>query len=278
MRVQTYSASLDVSILDNDKNQDFGGIGLLATNDVTTVNVQNSSGMLSFAYSKSLSSKFQNYLSLGIQAGVMQKKIGSQLSTDNQWVDLQGFDANLATGENFNNISLAYASINAGIFWFGYFKNKAYTYAGVSAFNLTTPKQSFMGLNSISLKRYVFHAGGKIPIAKRTNVGPDIIIMNQNSVSEINFGARLEYSLIKNSTSGDKVLSIGGWYRNKDAIIVVTTLEYTDFKLGFSYDINTSGLKTVTNNVGAFEISLIYHFRKPLVKSNTVISNPCPRY
>jgi len=42
----------------------------------------------------------------------------------------------------------------------------------------------------------------------------------------------------------------------QDAAIAVIKFEYANYAIGFSYDINMSQLKTVTNTRGGFEISL----------------------
>jgi hypothetical protein len=53
-------------------------------------------------------------------------------------------------------------------------------------------------------------------------------------------------------------LYLGSWYRFGDAIIPYVGLEFGDFQLGASYDVNTSSLKPASNMRGGAEISLIY--------------------
>jgi hypothetical protein len=56
-------------------------------------------------------------------------------------------------------------------------------------------------------------------------------------------------------------LYIGSWMRFNDAIIPYLGLEFDDFRLGITYDYNTSSLKTASQNKGGIEISLIYIHR-----------------
>ena len=65
----------------------------------------------------------------------------------------------------------------------------------------------------------------------------------------------------------------GAWARLKDAFIPYVGLDFSDFHLGVTYDINTSELKTASNSRGGMEISLIYIKQPPGTKGL-----PCPRF
>jgi Type IX secretion system membrane protein PorP/SprF len=54
------------------------------------------------------------------------------------------------------------------------------------------------------------------------------------------------------------ILYLGSWYRLKDAIIPYVGLEFGEFHIGASYDVNVSKLKPASNMRGGMEISLIY--------------------
>jgi hypothetical protein len=61
--------------------------------------------------------------------------------------------------------------------------------------------------------------------------------------------------------------------RVKDAIIPYLGLEFAGLRIGASYDINTSGLKSGSQSRGGMEFSLIY-IKKPLGGKNL----PCPKF
>ena len=68
----------------------------------------------------------------------------------------------------------------------------------------------------------------------------------------------------------------GQWTRFNnvnDALIPYVGLEFGDFRLGASYDVNISSLKTASQSRGGLEISLIYIKRPPGAKGV-----PCPRF
>ena len=58
-----------------------------------------------------------------------------------------------------------------------------------------------------------------------------------------------------------------------DALIPYVGLEFGDFRLGASYDVNISTLKTASQSRGGLEISLIYIKRPPGARGV-----PCPRF
>ncbi|HSK11608.1 MAG TPA: type IX secretion system membrane protein PorP/SprF, partial [Phnomibacter sp.] len=68
-------------------------------------------------------------------------------------------------------------------------------------------------------------------------------------------------------------LYAGAWYRFNDALIPYLGLEWSSFRFGASYDVNTSSLKAVSQGRGGFEVSLIYVYRtstdRPIV---------CPKF
>jgi hypothetical protein len=53
-------------------------------------------------------------------------------------------------------------------------------------------------------------------------------------------------------------LYVGSWFRVGDAIIPYVGLEFGEFRIGASYDVNVSSLKPASNMRGGAEFSLIY--------------------
>ena len=58
-----------------------------------------------------------------------------------------------------------------------------------------------------------------------------------------------------------------------DAIIPYVGLEFSDLRVGVTYDINISDLKTASESRGGIEISLIYIKQPPESKGL-----PCPKF
>jgi hypothetical protein len=82
----------------------------------------------------------------------------------------------------------------------------------------------------------------------------------QGGAAETVVGGALQ---ISTGTASDNPASlyIGSWIRLNDAIIPYIGLEYGNFRLGTTYDVNTSSLKTGSNGQGGIEVSLIYVYR-----------------
>lgn len=49
---------------------------------------------------------------------------------------------------------------------------------------------------------------------------------------------------------------LGGYYRLGDAVVLATGYEFSGYRIGMSYDVNLSDLKTASKTRGGFEISL----------------------
>jgi hypothetical protein len=70
-------------------------------------------------------------------------------------------------------------------------------------------------------------------------------------------------------------LYLGSWFRFGDAIIPYVGLEFGEFQLGATYDVNVSSLKPASNVRGGVEISLIY-IKKPTDPNAKKLN--CPKF
>jgi hypothetical protein len=84
--------------------------------------------------------------------------------------------------------------------------------------------------------------------------------MIQGGASETMVGAALQLNATPDLPKPTS-LYFGSWIRFNDAIIPYLGLEFDDFRIGASYDYNSSALKTASQNRGGIEISLIYTHR-----------------
>jgi len=102
---------------------------------------------------------------------------------------------------------------------------------------------------------------------------PSILYQRQGKFQETLIGAFGKYHL--DPVAGTAV-SLGAFYRVKDAFIVAANMDYKNVNVGVSYDVNTSKLIAATNRRGGFELSVIYIFKKlvPFVAKKRV----CPIY
>jgi hypothetical protein len=82
---------------------------------------------------------------------------------------------------------------------------------------------------------------------------------NQSGTSQF-LGGMMYSTEFTNRYSDQKTinLNLGAFFRWNDALIPVVGLDYLDFSVGLSYDVNISRLKAASQMQGGFELSLTY--------------------
>ena len=124
-------------------------------------------------------------------------------------------------------------------------------FGGISFSHINRPKDNFTNKESIIPIRYVAHAGAIIKTQSPLTLAPSLLYMKQGESAEIIAGIQGEYP------AKEKVsISLGANFRFGDAINALTSISYQNTRLGFSYDINTSGLKSFTRPVNSMEFSV----------------------
>ena len=68
---------------------------------------------------------------------------------------------------------------------------------------------------------------------------------------------------------------LGGYYRYKDALAPFIGVDWRNFLVGLSYDVNTSQLGKQSRNINSFELSVSYNYRKGVKSVFDFIR--CPR-
>ncbi len=230
-------------------------------------------GTLSAAYTTSVDrTKFHN-ISFGLQGGVTQKTIEYKLlSYNNQYTTTNGgeFNQTIDPNESFSGQSMLTPVLNAGFMYF-YAKEESRLnpFVGVSAFNLTTPQETFFDQNNRLPIRYYAHAGTRINITELFYLIPKVLIMHQQKFWEQSYALDAGYYL-----KGSDMFLVGGVvYRAKDAMILSVGAKMENIVAKIGYDVNVSSLSTASTGRGGFEISVTYINQKK--KPNT--AKICPR-
>lgn len=273
---KTFSLAADTRLKTKLAN-DVPGVGLQINNDrsgdskFTTTQI-----FVSGAYIKKLTKDSANFLSIGIQPGISTKSFDvNALTFDNQF-DGDQYDPTLASGEHFTKTRITYFDMGAGLAYLWRKTNRTKINVGVSLFHINKPKQSFFNNSDIRLDMKTTVSGiGQIPVSAKLDVLPSFMYQRQGKFQETLLGVFGKYYL-KPVNGVETAVSLGGFYRMKDAFIVAANVDYRSFNVGLSYDVNTSKLTEATNRRGGFEISVIYIFRKivPFVAKKRV----CPIY
>ncbi len=259
---QTYQASFDMPILRDRLGDDAFGFGAIFIGDRAGDGaLQTNTGLISVAYHKAVDRYGRSRISLGLQGGIVNKRININNLVFESQLDNFGWNRNLFNGETtFNNQSILYPDFNIGTMWSSAPLDFLRYYFGFSLFHVAKPKESFLSNEKNRLNhRYVAHGGAEIFVNRDQtfSLSPSFLFMLQANAQQYNVGLGLNYIL-----NDDVQIFGGGYYRVKDAFIAAAGVEFYDTRLGLSYDVNLSNLKAASRAQGAIEVSLQYIFRK----------------
>ena len=271
---RTFAVSLEVKFgLDyflRFAKRDKVAVGLLFYNDkVEGVDFRESKMALSLAYHKSLDKEENNVLTLGFQAGVLQRNISfGELIFDDQFNEIDEF--NLPTNELFPVNNFTFGDYSVGLNYANTASKKVSIFAGAALHHIFEPSISFYEdrqgnqLNQPLPRNITGHAGATIVLNNRYQISPRFMILSQGPHLQINGGANLRIRIDEYGRSG---IYVGAWTRLtndmingifNDAIIAMVGLEIDGFLMGLSYDLNTRALAAYNTRQGSFEISLAY--------------------
>ena len=269
----TTAASIDFGIMkDKIPEGDIFGIGISGLSDASADNqLKLNYGSLSLSYHKALDENGYNTIGAGFQGTYSSLTLDDTKLTFEDMLRQNGFTGArtdfLSNGANQN-----YIDMNAGILFSGSTDGSNNYYAGVSAYHINRPKVGFKDQFYLLAQRLTFHGGGSVPLSDVLSLNASVIHQRQSKASETTLGGALSYNL-----NGDEVnpssIFVGSWLRLNDAVIPYIGLEIGGLRIGASYDVNVSSLKTATLSRGGSEFSLIYIKRKSEVKGI-----PCPRF
>jgi type IX secretion system PorP/SprF family membrane protein len=246
----TYNASYDQFI---DKMH--GGVGVLVNYDNTGDGILTTTqASLIYAYTLKASSKL--FFNMALQATFYQKSLNWDMLRFGDQVDpILGWT--LPTDETPPaSTSIIVPDFSTGIV-FGW---KSAIYGGVAVNHLTSPNLAFYSQyeNKLDMK-LTGHLGANINLEGGSMlfdpvffISPNILYQQQGEFHQVNAGVYITHIPI----------AIGAWYRhnfeNADAFIVLVGLNHKNLKIGYSYDITLSQIRSITG--GAHEISVAWQF------------------
>lgn len=273
---KTFSISTDTRLKTKLAN-DVPAVGLIINTDKAgDSKFSTNQVFVSGAYIKRLDKDSTHFVSVAVQPGVTTKSFDiNALTFDNQF-DGDAYNAALASGENFPKTRITYFDLGTGLAYLWRKNQRTYVNFGFSALHINKPKQSFFNNDAIRLDAKLnLSAIAEVPVTPQIGVSPTFQYQKQGKFNETVVGAFGKYYL-KPINGMSTSVSVGAFYRIKDAFIMVAGMEYKNINIGMSYDFNTSKLTAATNRRGGFEISVIYIFRKivPFVAKQRV----CPIY
>lgn len=242
---QTMVASVDGPI--RDKNMGLGFITVLDEVGVTRTGV----GMAVYSYQLKLNDKSK--LAFGVNAGFSQ--VTSNLRDVKIWDEEDEIYA--------NNLTQIMPRIGAGVYYFSdrYFAGVAIptliSHEGGTEFNIDVSKNTFIK------RHYITTAGAVFDINEKWKLRPSVLLKYTKA-------APLEGDINVSAIFND-AFWFGSSFRTGDAVALMLQYQTNSyFRVGYSYDITVSGLRTYQN--GSHEIMIGVDFGRELKKIKT------PRY
>ncbi|MFK8104251.1 MAG: PorP/SprF family type IX secretion system membrane protein [Saprospiraceae bacterium] len=282
---RTPSFYVDAPIIRGFGKRDWVGVGAVVFSDQAgKANLSNSALLASVAYHMSLDKKSKNVFTLGVQGGVIQRRI--------DLADAK-FEDELIAGGNFqstdrNNINdnTSYVDFSVGAMLKSMINKKTNLTLGLAFNHITTPNNSLIPSDENRVESFpdsvsiddplniVFHGLLNTDLSAKWMLSPGIFWQNKAGANEIMVQTQLGYYL---NEKKDIKLNFGLGYRFGDAGLALVGMDYKNLRVGASYDINLSSLTEVSNSVGGFEIAVSYIakiFKTPKVKPVIL----CPRF
>ena len=175
----------------------------------------------------------------------------------------------------FNNATLKsnYVDLNAGILYTASTTDNNNFYAGVSLYHINRPKQEFTGVNYNLYPRATLHAGGYFPASDVITIHLSGLYSTQAGAHETLLGGAVQMLASDVNAENQQVFMVAPGFVLAMLSFLNVGLEFSDLRVGMSYDINTSSLKTASQSRGGIEISLIYI--RPHEESKGL---PCPKF
>ncbi len=273
----TGTASADFHILRNKISDiDTWGAGIMALTDESAAGaVKFNYVALSTAFHKGLDENGYKQIGIGFQGTYSNMLINTSKLTFEDQLRADGFTG--ITNESFNGSTLkqSYFDLNTGILFSSSVTERDNFYAGVSIYHVTRPREQFTDTGYFVLNpRFTLQAGGFLPVGDQLTLHLSALHSVQAGAHETVVGGAIQIPAGDVEAQINPVNFFAGlWYRLNDAFIPYVGLDYNDFRLGVTYDVNSSDLKTASNSRGGIEISLIY-IKKPAESKGL----PCPRF
>ncbi len=277
----TSTASVDGHLLGSRlPDNDTWGIGLMAMTDKTASGILTSNYLaFSTAYHKSLDEDGLHQLGVGFQGAYANRSLDGTRLTFEDGLQLDGTWLRSPTEAiNSEFVSVHYFDMNVGVLYNASSNGNNNYYFGASAYHLNHPKESFLGVDTISLPtRITLHGGGYFPVTGTSSTMYVSALFNtQAGARDYVLGGAWEISASTDETNPVNFYA-GLWGRFSnvtDAIIPYVGLDVGNFNLGLTYDVNVSALQTASQSRGGIELSLIYIKRTPDGHHEV----PCPKF
>jgi type IX secretion system PorP/SprF family membrane protein len=260
------------------KSTDFFGWGVGVWSDKAGA-LQHDEVKGSVAYARKMagSGNRAHYLVGGGSVGFFKKSINM---ADREWINQHdgngGYDPSRLGGVIQTNKRWLF-DVSMGLGWYSTFGKNNHLMGGMALQHLNRPEVSFDNASFQSLyTKKTFHLAGEFQVARFFSVAPSVIMMKQGPSTEYMFGGALKCLVRDNNRAS---VQLGGWLRTvnqlegstlNDAFVIFGRLDWEQYGLGFSYDVNTSLLKEINPSNHSIEVMLTYRFGNTYNQSRVI--------
>lgn len=198
-----------------------------------------------------------------MQAGIINRRIDqSKFKWGEQWNPVTGYNATNPTSESFAANAATTLDIGTGVLYYDATpEKKINAFGGFSFYHINKPKDPIISSQTVELNtiplRYTVHGGLSFNVSDIASIVPHVLYMQQGNARETMLGV-----YVQRNVNEETDIMFGGYYRYKDALAPFLGIDYRNFLIGLSYDVNTSKLGATTRNMNSFELSLSYIQRK----------------
>ena len=251
------------------------GIGLLFFDDAAgDGKFRTNEFQFNFGYPLKIFKDSNANFRVGLNIGLNHRQINMDLLTFNNQYNGMYYDESIPSNENFLSKKNTNFTIGLGSTFKYSFSNLDFE-IGTSLFNLNRPNQSFYEKEVKRDIRSSTFVKTNFLIHKIFSIQPSLNLQIQGVYRSLIIGSNIKYNL---SNTHLKYLAVyfGSWLRNKDAVIFNLGIDYQNWFLGISYDVNISTLTTASNYRGGSEIAIRYIIQQ--YKPKKITHRICPDY
>lgn len=220
---------------------------------------------------KLVSEERKSFVSVGFTGELIRQQFQeSGLRWNEQFVN-GAYDPTAPSGQNFNSSDFPtlrnYGDVSAGLLFNSVFGNDVQYYFGVAGFHLLTQENNFKSRSSSpnsfrftdsTLFKLMLNGGIAIPTSDDDKVILYTDYFWQGGARQLQAGLFYRHALLREDDDDVVAFSLGSFTRWGDAVIPMVKLDYHQFALGMTYDVNVSKLASASKGNGGFELTLAY--------------------
>ncbi|MBI1227891.1 MAG: type IX secretion system membrane protein PorP/SprF [Bacteroidetes bacterium] len=271
---QTFSSALDLRWRmgkDKSRYKDHAAVGVMFFQDrAGAVNFSTTQISVSGAYHKALDIRNTQFMSLGFQAGIVQRNLNfGNITFEDQFNGTTGYSD--PTQERLPENNYSFGDFSVGLnYAFAPKSSKFRLFVGGAMHHFQNPTVSFYHkTDNASLvpdnklaPRYSAQLSAQVGVSDGVTFLPRAIFDSQGSSMKLDAGGNFRLSLsdyrlvsLHLGSYARPVKDYDGSYR-LDAIVALVGVEFNNVLIGTSYDIHLN--KTASFNRGTFELSVAY--------------------